>query len=563
MNSTTLFVLQHDRNELPNSATGETIVVNDVLKKVSEERMYELIETFLDTSICGPSGFSSYDLIKHYRIAIPSPKYSLVLSLLLYEELASVVESGEIAEIRCGDLHEFYQPVIRDLCDNYDISLPRASRTTRTPVREYVSALAQSWDTVADVTLSALGNLVGRSDEDADTIFFLRPDRLGTLRPVLERVDDTPALYDTAHRHPLSPGQPASTPDECSSRSLHSLATVTDLIEILRYVTYGLPLDLFSSDGIQTQLCDHIEAAVGARLEQTASYATQKLSSKTIYAKVWSTLARRLFRVTDCDRIVLNAIGVAEIALLLAADDDVETYLVPHGTVNGYEATIPSGTTRFVAGDPEKQHLHDLPYVSEQQDVVVTGLPKLSEYYQQYGEDSITTSDGDVEIALMTQPVEDGVRRQFVSTVLRSLQTASADYDPIIKTHPDETTSFYAEYIEKMGLTASVVDDDLVPRLRSADLVVTIYSNTALEAITVGTPCLSVNPWRPFIPAKPFITGGPIPLLESPSAVTSFFDGLDRTKLNEMYAEQISYLHETYNIDGRPAAEIVAHIFDP
>ena len=554
-----LWVVQRDSEAPPVEPEDEVFVVDEALRGVTTDRIFGLIETLYRADIDTRSGFPLYDIVKNYRVVVPSPKYTFAFAVLVYRELDAVVEKWDPDRIRCGDIQDFYAPVVRDVCDEHAVELRGTTYRGKSTSRTYLAAVAKAGAAVADTFVSAVRNVPRTPTIDADTVVLPRIDRFGTIQSVIDRLTGEVALFDTEIRGPLLPGDPYPSPDGYDCPSLHSLATPGDAAEIARFLVRDLPGDLLATDDVKSQLVATLAAEEGVTMEHTAEYMAHNLYRRAVEAKLYTVLSGRLLEASDCERVVVNGIGVPELTLIREADDDVDVYFVPHGTVSGYEQVLPGDSNRFVAGVPGKRHLAELPYIPETGSLDVTGLPKLSTYHENHYDPGISAA-GEIRVLITTQPVQDDVRRQFVSTVVDCLEDADQAFTPVVKTHPDEDESFYHDVLETTRGQAQVSSDDLLGQFRKADLVVTMYSNTGIEAIAAGKPCVSVNLWRPSILEKPYISYGPIPTLKSTTEVGSFFDGLDRPTLERTAAEQIEYLREQYNLDGDPATKMAGHI---
>ena len=559
MTTDTLWVVQHDPDDVPAEPTDEVFVISEAVSDISTRRIFELIDTLYRADVPSPSGIPLYDLVKNYRVVVPGPKYSLPFAVLVYGELADAVEDMEPDGIQCGDVQDFYRPVVKDVCESHGIELRGSGYDGKTTLETYLAAAVKARNALADTFVSAVRNVVGTPVGETETVVLPRIDRFGTIQSVIDELTGDVALFDTEPRDPLSPGDPYPSPDGYDTTSLHSLATLGDAAEMVRFLVRDLPGDLLADDDVKSRLAATLASEEGVRMEHTAEYMTHSLYRQAANAKLYTMLSERLLEESGCERVVVNGIGTLELALIGAVGDAVDIYFVPHGTVSGYEQVLPGDSNRFVAGIPGKRHLTELPYIPETGSLDVTGLPKLSTYHENHYDPGISTS-GEIQVLITTQPVQDEVRIQFVSAVLDSLDDAHQAFAPVIKIHPDEDESFYLETFEATGLKAPVSSDDLLGHFREADLVVTMYSNTGIEAIAAGKPCVSVNFWRPSILEKPYISYGPIPTLKSTTQVGSFFDDLDRPTLERMAAEQIEYLREQYNLDGDPATEMASHI---
>jgi len=558
MSTETLWITQHEPDNLPVESPDELFVIDEALGEAPTARVFELIHTLYRLDIRGSSEFPLYDIMKNYRVAVPSTKYNLVASILMTEKLSKLVEIREPDWIRCGNIRGIYLSAVLDVCEQYDIEMHDSDESGKTAVMTYLAAVTKARNSLADTVLSACRNVIGGSVEPTETAILPRLDRFGTIRPVIDELSSDVALFDTENRDPLSPGEVYPSPDGHDSTSLHSLATLSDVFEMGRFLFRDLPADLLVDDG-RSKLAETLEIEAGLPMEHATDYVVHNLYRRAIEAKLYALLSGRLLEETECEKVVVNAIGITELALIREIGDSVDVYFVPHGAISGYEEVLPGDPHRFVEGKAENRYLAKLEYTPKTGSSSVVGLPKLSRYHQNYF-DATTTGNETVRVVIATQPVASSVRRQFVSTILNSLSKADRDFDPIIKIHPEENISFYAPIRAEADGNVKISDGNLLGHLRNADVVVTLESNSGLEAIAIGTPCVSLNLWHPLILVKPYISCGPVPQLTSVAESDAFFRELDRDTLSDMAERQLEFLVEDQDLKGDPAVKMAEKI---
>lgn len=89
--------------------------------------------------------------------------------------------------------------------------------------------------------------------------------------------------------------------------------------------------------------------------------------------------------------------------------------------------------------------------------------------------------------------VPESVYRRTVRAVLQTVKTVS-DVEIVIKLHPIEAPDVINELVKEAGIAARVVKEcDTRSLLKAADVVITQYSTTGLEALLLGKPLVTIN----------------------------------------------------------------------
>jgi predicted glycosyltransferase len=101
------------------------------------------------------------------------------------------------------------------------------------------------------------------------------------------------------------------------------------------------------------------------------------------------------------------------------------------------------------------------------------------------------------------------------------------------------------------------VDDDLYEWIGRSHLLLTTRSNVAIEAVLLGTPAASYNPWSPDLWTPPYVKHGPVPGFKDPDEFISFLTGID---CDTERKRQESMLNDLYWVRGNSIEDITARI---
>jgi len=131
--------------------------------------------------------------------------------------------------------------------------------------------------------------------------------------------------------------------------------------------------------------------------------------------------------------------------------------------------------------------------------LVVTGHPRYDIFYKKdfkkeriYHELKI---DGDKRIiVLTTQPVSSKENEALLYGVINAMKNFP-DKQLVIKLHPSEDPMWYQELIKEMGADDVIITKnvDLHELLNACDIMITLYSTTAVEAMILDKPVITIN----------------------------------------------------------------------
>jgi hypothetical protein len=158
-----------------------------------------------------------------------------------------------------------------------------------------------------------------------------------------------------------------------------------------------------------------------------------------------------------------------------------------------------------------------------------------------------------------TQPLTNQVRRELVTDLVPTVLDQT-DWKIVIKTHPAEDSTFYSRILRSMGIELGVrvrVDDaNLYDHIRNSNLLVTVNSNVAVEAIILGTPAASYNVWTPLVEDPVYVKTNEIPALRTPGELIELLD----RDLTAVVTDQQEFTGGSYMVDGNSLDQITDRI---
>jgi predicted glycosyltransferase len=175
----------------------------------------------------------------------------------------------------------------------------------------------------------------------------------------------------------------------------------------------------------------------------------------------------------------------------------ITTLIVQHGVVEDHPVYGPIYTDKMaVTGEAMKNVLMKRGVMPEQ--LVITGQPRYDELFMRtfnkeklFRELGIST-DNKI-IVLTTQPVSHEENESLISAVTAAMKEFP-QAQLVIKLHPDENLKWYQHAINSLNYKVIIVKDlDLFELLNACDVMMTLYSTTALEAMIMDKPVITIN----------------------------------------------------------------------
>lgn len=553
MTSDLLYIARSESTESIDD-NADMFVVEDALTSASFQRVEELIDVILEADVEGKMSIPFFQLTR-YRLVLPFLNNSLVHMVLLYEQLEQRVVSTNPDTIRCSDVDESTESVVRDIAAKTGVEIAGIDDSGQDRLKRYLGMVARSGLSLLDCSLAASRNLFIDRTDDADLVLYPRADRFDSYKPLVDSLSDDLSLFDLQAHAILSSDQNVM-PDRDIPESIHKFATLEDVSSIVRSIFYELPREI-SARSMEKQVADHLQSELGITVNHSIAHAFNVVYDRAFSAIRSSILSQRMIEETSIQKAIVGAMGVNERAVIMSGEE-VDFFHLPHTVITGYPNLGPADVVNFEAGRPDVKHAENLAYSPDGYDGRAVGRLRLTRLYEEQFSRQFERGE-ELRLLITTQPVTDGIRRNFIKElldVLTEIQHVSA----AIKIHPDEQRSFYQPLVESHDDTVPVIDGDIVQQLKSSDIVVTLFSNTGIESIAVGTPSISFNLWSPTIRPPPFIEQGPIPYFESTRTLCAFFETFDEKTRNELLSEQIQFLKQEYFIDGEPVDKMVSVI---
>jgi UDP-N-acetylglucosamine 2-epimerase len=161
-------------------------------------------------------------------------------------------------------------------------------------------------------------------------------------------------------------------------------------------------------------------------------------------------------------------------------------------------------------------------------------------------------------ITLTTQPIQ--MKELFMRLVLNAVKNLK-NVLLIVKPHPSEGGKWYTDFIERMPTRNAMVlppDYNTMKALCVSDLVITMFSTTALEAMMLAKPVITINLEKGT--TSPFAKGGSI---LNVSTSKELLEAINRVLTNDdfrrrLLSRQNIFLSEQLQgIDGQSSKRVI------
>jgi hypothetical protein len=548
-------------------ATDDAFVINEEFEKLSTDPFDDAWERIASFDIDPVAEIPMYDVVwpkfaSSFNEYASSPS-GLGHLLVLYDRLSERVDAEGVTEIRCRSVDPYYRSLLADFADNEDIRLVAEKGPPRRPalaglIRTIGSLVFVLFDLILSLVLNAV---VGRPDETTDVVFVPHLNRFDSFEPVLGA-----ARYDHRVVAPVATlsWYRARRNGRWKGAAKHGAVPVARFATPVVFIrAVGTVVRLVISELLlgrfRRQLVDEVATEFGVRLDQSIAHACKHVYTVHFAAILNYLLAGAMIDTTGCETTVIGALSFRQQAFVLAAADrGIESHHVPH-TVSLRKEHFPRRETdHIVASTVAAEYLTEEWYSPEDASIVPLGRPRIGKLVDERPSRSLP-SEEPVRIVAATQPFDDRVRRQFVRDVLDGASDLD-DATVTVKIHPNESVDFYRDVVADADIHVTVSDGSLRDHLERADLTAFINSNAGMESMALGTPAVSINRWRPRTSVRPFISKGPIPVLETGEDVSEFFDDIDGDRLRSLRREQIAYLDDHFVLSDDITTDIAAHI---
>jgi hypothetical protein len=540
---------------------AELFVLPEEINQITESEFEDGYETFARGEMDAGTRFPFYRVLWQW-FATPHPVNDIRLLhlVLLYRRMESRIEEREIDEIECCTTDRKFVALTEDIGAAKDIPV-RGNQTSNRHTRatQMILALIGVLPFLLDQLFSLIISPLCPRSEVHSTIVVPSIGGFHSIKDVLATAEFDftviipPMTVAWIRSKGRFPDIATYAPDTFNLYS--SLDTVRDEVNFL-----GSELVPALIRGrFDTELEAYLDAEFDVQMSNCIKEELNEIiSTKLLRSLLYYPLADAILSDSECETLVVNSASLLGRSILAAgAKHEVELYHIRHSVVTGYTPETPFGSTEFVEGSLAIDYFEAVPYVEDTSDFVETGSPYLSKMYEESS--GSYTPEEPLEILLTTSPYADTVRSIFLEEIIESLAERKGESTITIKPHPDEQAEFYEKLVaNEEGVR--VVRGNLQQHLSASDLVVTINSNTGLEAVLAGTPCVTLNFWKPFIRDMPYSRHFPVPALETSANVRQFFASLDVEELLDLQKRQQEAMTSSLLLDSDAAARIAEHI---
>ena len=543
------------RDQRPAEPAGEVFVIEDAVTDLSLRDHDRVFAALSNADIDLGLDVPVYDIAWPHIIS--SRRGNLLEMVLTYQRLETEVAETAPGCLVCGEaVDQDTRAVVTDVAERHDIDVETKVSTHWSLLRLrrlLVSSLLMLPFLFDQLFSLVWTRLIGRPD-GARTLFVPALGRLDSTRPVFKELSDEYEVLIASMasswgwkyvRSGLDEFDPvpvsAYTSLRCLRRQLGLWAAVGYRALVRRDLESELKSLLASEFGVE------MDAAVVQAVQNT--FRTRMFTSLFLYPLSGSVIDR-----ADPEQVVVGSMGPDGKAIVeRGIAEGLETYHIPHSLAVDQSPNPPAEITQFVAGERDREFFESTPQVEELWTIVVTGRPYLTELYgdrEEYATDRTWDGTDGLRVLLATQPKS--LRTRFAQTAIERGRASDVDVEFVIKPHPSEDPSTYAEF-ESEDVT--VETGGLFERIGDADLTMTMNSNAGLESVILGTPCACINKFEPLV-LRPAYATGPIPSLRTDEAIDEFFDSLDPERLQELGAEQDAFVRRNYELESDAARNI-------
>lgn len=560
----------HDSDSV-DTDEGDVFEIKNELRTIEMSEHKDLLAIFYDIKMESPTSLPLYELL--WRDIVPSAieqRGSLHELVLLYERLDDYIQRGEYDSIECTSVPYRYRMVVQDVADAHDIEVGDEASTRSIHRRQLRTWGRSLWATalmLGDQFVSLLVRPLVGSRPTGSVAFFPFPSRESSMVPVFEFFDDDITVF----RHAIVLAKLSSKNEYLRNYQGHD-AINFDLTTTIRAIAaqiiflIRLLIETFHRKDLEEGVLDHIEDTQGITPRRTVAYAVRTVYSSNLRELLFGILMRDVFRRGEYEAAVVGGMSVRDRAIVAAADQSgVEPFYVPH-TIATYPDTLPQPvTTHFVAGSLDERHYRRVYGEEHHPTFAVTGRPYLDRLNRNLEDRRQQEVAGDSwTLVLATQPHVDEIRREFLFDCLQAASTSIFD-EVVVKIHPSESTEFYDELLDPATTemdSVTVTESDLQGNLIRADLVITITSNVAIEAVIANSACICYNKWFPKILPQPFVTDGEIPAVKTSEELREFLSTTDAETLTDLAATETEFVHREYELSPGAAHRIADRIKD-
>lgn len=547
------------RGQRGDTRADDPVVLNELLESASTERMDSHVETLSRLDLDPIAGLPLFRML-WLRFATASmydlKRTGLPSIVVVYRELASIVDERGVEAIDCVSVDGYYLSVVADLARNKGLAFESDSRVGRhRRVRSLLRGLLAYLYVVVESLCFATLRLFSDRRRETSFVFVPHLNRFGSMEPVIAEAD-----YDSRVVVPVT----ALEWHRSTEAGRWLAAAQYDPTPITRFATFGVVADQIRALGglcvglllrgaFKRRLRRAVAERFGVRLDAALDYVLSNTYDIHLSSVPNLFLARQMIADTGCAGLAVGAQSLRQQSFLVASEEaGVDTYHIPHTIPLHHECIPRTETVHFVPGPVSETYLTESDHVIDSQRAEPVGRPLLERLRSDRAASDMTDEP---TVLIATQPYTDDVRRTFVTDVIAVLPNGVS---VVIKPHPNEDPAFYRAIEFGPETDVTVVDSELERHLKRADLSVVINTNVGIESVALGTPCVCVNYWEPRMFVRPYAQYGPIPVVRSREELVERLAELDADGIRALRDEQVRYMDEEY----QPNNDVVGRLTD-
>jgi hypothetical protein len=259
-----------------------------------------------------------------------------------------------------------------------------------------------------------------------------------------------------------------------------------------------------------------------------------------------------------------------KIIVEIAKKMNLTTLNIPHSMITAvpcywkYDSDIV-----ILQGNHDRDYLIKKGYV-EKDKLIVTGRPLiekelLKEYSTRRIKEDLRIPLNKKIICIGTQTFGEKVRKEFILDVFSALKINAKNLFVIIKIHPADNEYFYYKLFKKEKVRnfnyLIIKNYDLYAILTISDLLITVNSNIAAEALFKSIPAISYNKWGK--PSQTYVTDGYVTEANNIISLREkvnklIYNSSARKNCIRKSKKYTSYMN--YKLDGKSSERIISLI---
>jgi hypothetical protein len=332
----------------------------------------------------------------------------------------------------------------------------------------------------------------------------------------------------------------------------------------------GLVREIWDSTRGKNNLNEYLAAELDADIPHSVDYAWVQAVHTQNRGLLMALSTRNIYDRLDLQGALVGGNSSRErLFLEFARERELETYYIPHSITHPVRNLYPHApeTTMFVESEFGATYLRRNFAVDRLPTLEPLGRPYF-ESLLQYQRNEVADQEDQLVITLATQQNHASrAREMFGKSTLKAINNGIAQQESvqvIIKIHPDETSELYEQLKTELQLdnidSIKIEDKNLYRILQQSDIVITVNSNVGVESMILGTPCVCVVLFEPWIPTYPYAEHDSVPVLTNQADVEAFFADLKSVEIAEIQREQEAYVSDSYILEDEMGEKIARYI---